>query len=135
MNRSIVTLAAFLALSISGCASQNTNGTNRPARPKSSSGQPYLIEGDELKVESAVNLYDVVRIRRPSWLTRTVRNQSGNDAVVVYLDNKAIGKLNILREISVDVAERIEFLAPTEALLRFGPNHGSAAAIVVQVKK
>src|SRR5262245_728655 len=135
MPRSTVALAAIAALSLAGCASQNAAGTDRPARPKSTTGQPYLIEGDELKVESAVNLYDVVRTRRPAWLTRTVRNASGNDAIVVYLDNKPIGTFNILRELSTNIAERIQFLAPTEALLRFGPLHGSAAAIVVEVKK
>jgi hypothetical protein len=88
-----------------------------------------------MKVETAQNLYDVVRLQRPAWLTRTVRNAQGNDAIVVYLDDRKLGTLNILRDLSVDVAKGLRFLSPTEAQLRYGPTHGSMAAIVVEVAK
>jgi len=88
-----------------------------------------------MKVATAQSLYDVVRIQRPNWLTKTVKTASGSDAVVVYLDDRKLGMLNILREMRVELAVSMRYLSPTEAQLRYGPNHGSLAAIVVEVAK
>lgn len=84
---------------------------------------------------NAQTLYDAIRLQRPTWLTRTVRNSSGNDAVAVYLDERLIGSLNILREMPLHMARTLQYLAPTEAQIRFGPSHGSRAAIVVVLAK
>jgi hypothetical protein len=83
----------------------------------------------------ARNLYEVVRIHRPAWLTKTVRNVSGDNAVVVYLDERKLGMLPVLRDMRVELAIRLVYLSPTQALLRYGPSHGSLAAIVVEVAK
>ena len=120
--------------STTGCRSAQT-GDSRVERPKGAPRDQYLIEGDELKVETAQNLYDVVRIQRPSWLTKTVRNRQGNDAIVVYLNDRKLGPLNVLREIQVTAVRSLQYLSPTEAQLRYGPTHGSLAAIVVEVAK
>lgn len=117
------------------CRRPDGTATTRPERPRSTPRDQYLIEGDELKVATATNLYEVVRILRPAWLTRTVRNRQGNEAVVVYLNDRQIGPLNVLREMPSNVARRLQFLSPTEATIRFGPNHGSLAAIVIDLAK
>lgn len=129
---------ALIVLGGAGCIScrrPEGEATARPVRPRTAPRDPYLIEGDELKVATATNLYEVIRIQRPAWLTRTVRNAQGNDAIVVYLNERQIGPLNVLREMPVNVARRLQYLSPTEALLRFGPSHGSLAAIVVELAK
>jgi len=64
-----------------------------------------------------------------------VKTAVGNDAVVVYLDDRKLGMLNILREMRVEIALRMRFLSPTEAQLRYGPTHGSLAAIVVEAAR
>jgi len=136
LKRFVALAVAVAAASSSvACHSLGSPSAGRPERPKSAPLNPYLIEGDELKVETAQNLYDVVRIQRPSWLTKTVRNAQGNDAIVVYLNDRKIGPLNILRDIPVTAARSLQYLSPTEAQLRYGPTHGSLAAIVVEVVK
>ncbi len=136
MRFSFWLLVAVLAVLTAGaCRPREREATARPQRPRTTPRDQYLIEGEELRVATAQNLYDVVRIQRPAWLTRTVRGLRGNDATVVYLDERKIGPPNILRELSVEVAIRLRYLTPTEAQLRFGPSHGSLAAIVVEVAK
>ena len=133
-GRHVIAWGIALKLGASAC---HSSGSERPRspRPQSARRNQYLIERDELGVAGAQNLYDVVRIQRPVWLTRVVRNVSGNDAIVVYLDERIIGSLNILREMPVHVAQKLEYLSPTEAQLRFGPKHGVRAAIVVETPK
>lgn len=136
MNRSwAIPLLAAIIGSV-GCHSSNTESEPRPERPSRTRNDPYLIEGDEIQsTAQAQNLYDVVRIRRPAWLTKTVKTASGDEAVVVYLDDRKLGLLPVLRSLRVELAERLRFLSPTEAQLRYGPGHGALAAIVIEVPK
>ena len=127
-------LALPLVLGVSACGASGSGRSSRPERP-ATRRSPYLIDADELRASNALNLYDAVRTQRPSWLTRTVRNATGNDAVAVYLDERFIGSLSILREMPIDVARRLQYLAPTEAQMRFGITHGHRAAIVVESAK
>lgn len=113
-----------------GCRSSGSERLNRPNLAGNQARNQYIIEAEELKGTDAVSLYDAVRMRRPNWLTRTGRNTSRN-ALSVYLDERPIGSLSILREMPIHVAQALQFLTPTEAQLRFGPTHGSSAAIVV----
>ncbi len=127
-------LAALTALALLPVACRRSEGDSaapRPERPPRSGTAQYLIEGDEIRATTAQNLYEVIRIRRPSWLNRTVRNLRGDNAVAVYLDDRMVGLLNLLRDMPPYVAARLEYLSPTEAQVRFGPNHGIRAAVVV----
>jgi hypothetical protein len=127
MNRRLLALLiVFAGLSAASCRRPADENDSRPQRPRTASKPPYLIEGDELKVETATNLYDVVRIQRPAWLTRD------RDGIVVYLNERKVGLVAVLRQLPVNVAQSIQFLSPAEAQLRFGPLHGGSAAIVVQ---
>ena len=135
MNRSFVLAIAVAGLTTAACRRPASESPVRPERPRSAAGSLYLIEGDELKVATAQNLYDVVRLRRPAWLTRTVRNAQGNDAIVVYMNDRKVGTLNVLRDIPVEAARSLQYLSPTEAQVRYGPSHGRLAAIVVEIAK
>lgn len=130
------TATAVIAMVVSACHAKQID--NRPTRPVPSgsarTGQ-YLIEGEELAASPGENLYEVVRLRRPVWLERSVRNATGDAAVAVYFDERYLGPLSILRQMPVRVAARMRYLAPTEAQLRFGPQHGSRAAIVIDSKR
>jgi hypothetical protein len=128
--------ATFLALfAVSACRSPNAEGHSRPQRLANVKGDQYLIEGDEMSIAGANNLYELVRIQRPFWVSRNVGNASGDQAVLVYLDDRPLGSLSILRDLQVHVARRLRYLAPTEARIRFGPSHGNRAAIVVESAK
>lgn len=129
---SLLVAAAWLS------ACHATRSGQRPTRPGPSQGagvSKYLIEGDELNATPGENLYEVVRKARPVWLERTVRGASGNSAVAVYLDEHLAGSLDLLRQLQVRIARRLQYLSPTEAQLRFGARHGSRAAIVVETVK
>lgn len=131
-------LAAAVALAMGVSACRPTQIGDRPTRPNGAQSprvSQYLIEGDELAASPGENLYEVVRLRRPVWLERTVRNASGDEAVAVYVDERLVGSLSILRQMPVRIAKRLQYLAPTEAQIRFGPQHGSRAAIVVELIK
>jgi hypothetical protein len=130
LGRSLL-LALTLGGGLAACRSANSEKPARPAGETSSRQDPYLIEGAEIQATKALNLYEAVRLRRPVWLTRTVGNQSGDRAVAVYLDDRLIGSLNILREMPLHVAQALQYLSPSEAQIRFGPNHGTKAAIIV----
>ena len=116
------------------CRTANSERPERPERPQPSQGDRYLIEGDELNAPTATNLYDVIRLRRPAWLSRPSRAGS-SDAIIVYFDDRPIGTLNVLREMPIRVAASLRFLSETEAQLRFGPKQGSRVAIVVESAK
>jgi hypothetical protein len=124
-----VVLALLFAVA---CRSPGADRESRPQRTTVAKGDQYLIEGDELSVAGANNLYELIRIQRPFWISRTVGNSSGDNAVAVYLDERYLGSMSILRDLPLHVAKRLQYLAPTEARIRFGPSHGSRAAIVVE---
>jgi len=126
---------AAVALSSEACRRYGDESEGRPERPRRRPHDPYLIDGEELREANAQNLYEAVRIRRPAWLTKTIRGASGDEAVVVYLDDRKLGLLPVLRSLRVDLAERLRYLSPNEAQLRYGPLHGALAAIVIEIPK
>jgi hypothetical protein len=127
---------ASAACAAAACHRPAGESESRPERPSRTRNDPYLIEGDEIRAAtSAQNLYEVIRVRRPAWLTKSVRDVSGDEAVVVYLDDRKLGMLPVLRGLRVDLPERMRYMSPTEAQLRFGPTHGPLAAIVIEIAK
>jgi hypothetical protein len=128
-------LAVAAGWGLSACQSSAEERPTRPAREATPDQDPYLIEGEELRATKAINLYEAVRVRRPTWIDRRVNNQSGDRAVAVYLDDRRIGSMNILREMPIYVALGLQYLSPSQAQIRFGPQHGTRAAIVVMYAK
>lgn len=111
------------------CACQ----TARPSRPQKFSRDQYGIVAAELASIQVENLYDAVHRLRPRWFVRS-RTGSGQP-ISVYLDDQVIGSAASLRQFSVRDVERVSFLGPTEAQVRFGQrNHGNAAIVITLAK-
>lgn len=91
----------------------------------------YLIEAAELESVSLPNLYDAVRQLRPGWFSRGTRT-SGDQSVYVYYDDQQLGDGTALRRFTVGSVERIRFLAPTEAQVRYGQINRGRSAILLQ---
>lgn len=101
----------------------------RPTRP-ANQGDPYLIKSEELSRTNQTNVYDAVRQLRPFWITRT-----GEAGIAVYLDEQLIGGLGTLRRIPLHVAQRVRYMRPSEAQVRFGSVNGLRAAILVDSER
>ena len=49
------------------------------------------------------------------------------------MDDRVLGAVATLRSVPVGLPDRVRYLSPTEAQLRFGNRNGMAAAIVIEV--
>jgi hypothetical protein len=117
------------------------------AKAKKTSNQILL---EELRGNSARNVYDLIQSLRPQWLrisdhqtlrTKTVESvdargssatATGTDEpeIIVYLNNIRIGTPESLRDLSVETVTSLEFVSPTKATLRWGGGHLHGAIVV-----
>jgi hypothetical protein len=108
----------------------------RPSRPNSEPRDQYLILATELEAAAQNNMYDAIRRLRPGWFTRATRDRlTGDNALMVYIDDQPIGTAGTLRRFSPNFAARIRYLTQTEAQVRYGQNNGGRAAIVIETSK
>lgn len=120
----------FSVLTLVAACGGNRSG---PAtRPDSDSKDLYLITAKELDAAGLDNLYDAVRQLRPGWLTRRSRQQSGEQSIVVYLDDRQFGSVAQLRQVSSRAVQSIRYLSPTEAQVRYGQMNGGRPAILLE---
>lgn len=122
----------MLAFGALGCRSGQSGS---PTRPQSTTRDQYLILADELDATNRDNLYDAVRQVRPGWFTRRTRNQQGDAGILVYLDDRQIGNATVLRRFSARDIDRVRYLSPTEAQVRFGQTNLGRPAILVETAK
>lgn len=101
-------------------------------RGETAVGDQYLILAADLEATNQPNLYDAVRQVRPSWFTRKVPGRSGDDAIAVYVEDHLLGPLGSLRRLTVFGTDKVRYLGPTEAQIRFGQQNNGRAAIVVE---
>ena len=107
-----------------------------PTRPEPTGPRDqYLILGSELESTSRDNLYDAVRQLRPGWFTRQNRQQSGEDNIIVYLDDRQLGPATALRRFSVRSIHSVKYLSPTEAQVRYGQTNIGRPAILVEMAR
>lgn len=122
-------LALGVLLVVVACAKAGSS------RPESSGTDRYYIEAKELHSVSRDNLYDAVHQLRPGWFTRTTRQRSGEDRILVYLDDRQVGDASTLRRFSAQSVESVRYLSPTEAQVRFGQiNVGRPAIVLVSAR-
>ena len=75
-------------------------------------------------------IYDAVRQLRPEWLQRRAET-----AILVYVDGQEAGNASVLHRLSVTTAQRIAYLSPTEAQIRFGNRNHNRAAILIETER
>jgi len=86
--------------------------------------QSGALEAQEILATNAGNMYDVIRLRRPSWLRRSgarPTSLAGPAAeIMVYLDGQRYGEIAALARLSATSVQWAEYLSPSEAQARFG---------------
>jgi hypothetical protein len=128
IRRSLPVLLATLTL-ILACA-PGPGARRTPPRDQ------YLILAEELESTNRDNLYDAVRQLRPTWFTRVSRQKSGDDAIVVYLDDRQLGTPTTMKRFSARAVASVRYLAPTEAQVRYGQlNEGRPAILLATTKE
>lgn len=130
LNQAVLTLA--MAMAVNACSSV-PHGQTRPDQPEGRS--QYLIMASELESTNRPNLYDAVHQLRPGWFTRPTRGRQGEDAIVVYLEDRQMGSVDILKNVSTQTVQAVRYLGPTEAQVRFGQINGGRPAIILETKR
>jgi hypothetical protein len=103
----------------------------RPNVPK----DQYLILPEELESTNRDNLYDAVRQLRPTWFSRVNRQKSGDEALVVYLDDRQIGGPTTMQRFSARAVASVRYLGPTEAQVRYGQANQGRPAIALSTTR
>jgi hypothetical protein len=97
-----------------------------------------VLTAEEIRLGTAPTLCDVIRLRRPRWLTRTkptaFRPERQSD-VVVYLDNVRLGGPETLCQIQPLSVAVVRYLSPSEAEARYGQGHINGAIVVVTLPR
>ena len=124
-------LCAIGAFATTGCAA-------RAGPDSGSSRDQSVLTADEIRSVSAPTLYDIIRMRRPRWLTRARPTAFRTDRqvdLVVYLDNVRFGGPEALRQIRPTSVGSVQYLGPSQAEARFGQGHMNGAIVVVSAPR
>ncbi|HEY0971567.1 MAG TPA: TonB-dependent receptor plug domain-containing protein [Gemmatimonadales bacterium] len=109
-----------------------------------------VMDREEIASAGATNLYQLVRTRRNQWLVPrgvnsfrdgatsrhvgsgqgSIQVLEGGDFVIVYVDGVKLGGVEKLADLLPVNAERLEFLDPGEATLRFGGGNSHGVILV-----
>jgi hypothetical protein len=129
-HRIVLQAALLLILGVAACA---------PATTSSGSDQSVLTR-DEIMGAEVTNLYDVVHRLRPRWLNvrgqRSFGQAALNTEVVVFQNQTMLGGIDVLREMSPDIAMRMRYLdgaTATASLSGLGSRHVEGAIIIETV--
>lgn len=116
----------------------------------SASERTKVMEREEIATAGATNLYQLVRARRNQWLVPRGSNSfrdgatsrhvdagpgsiqvvEGGDFVTVYVDGVKLGGVEKLADLLPANTERLEYLDPGEATLRFGGGNSHGVILV-----
>ena len=122
-----------LLLTLVAC---RASAPENPSRPEQTEGRDqYLIMAAELETTNRDNLYDAVHQLRPGWFTRPTQRGSGEQTIIVYFNDRQMGSVDFLRNMSVQVVQSVRYLGPTEAQVRFGQRNAGRPAIILETKR
>ncbi len=131
-RKSVVFGLAILALALA-CRPSNAGFPTRP--DPATTRDPYLILVAELESAGRDNLYDAVHQLRPGWFTRRTRDRTGEQNIIVYLDDRQIGPVTALRRFSPRDVASARYLSPTEAQVRYGQINTGRPAIQLELAR
>ncbi len=105
--------AAAVGFAVTACA------TPGPGEG-SSSQNPNLLTREEIAASDATNLYDVIARLRPRWLqVRSQRSFSMPTEIAVLQNELYLGNVEVLKQMTLDVAYRIEYYEGARAATAF----------------
>ena len=84
-----------------------------------------LISASELKDAGYYNLYDLIQARRPFWLQAKFTSGGVRATPEVFIDDRAVGRIEALRGIPLGNVMEIRYFEPSEAAAAFGPQHAN----------
>jgi len=119
-------LPVILSIAVVACASLEGAGE------RSSSN---VITQEEIAESNARNLYEVVERLRPRWLVARGGSRSfgSETGILVYQGQTRLGGPDVLRQLGLDSARRLEYLDATTAaatLPGIGSGHVSGAIVI-----
>lgn len=128
-------VAIGISIAVLGVACRSGQ-SGPPSRPETSiPREQYLIVQAELDAVGRDNLYDAVRQLRPEWFSRRTRNQTGEEAILVYLDDRQMGTVTVMRRFSTHSVQNVRYLGPTEAQVRYGQMNQGRPAIQIELAR
>jgi hypothetical protein len=128
----ILTLVAVAAAS---CASSSDPVPGEGANMGRPMGNPDLILRQEIdETLSAQNAMQLIQSVRPQWLiTRGIANlrqATGEEDIVVYMDNARLGYREALRRVPLGGVRYLEFFDARRATQRWGSGHLHGAIFI-----
>lgn len=140
--RSLARTAVAVLLALAGV--QATAEAQTRAKPVQDRNR---IDAEEIRVRPVTSLNDLIKSRRPHWLstrglatlrTRTTPDLLGGPAltvgvepaIIVYVDNVRHGSHEVLRSMSTDDVDSLEYLDAMTATQRFGTGHEYGAILI-----
>lgn len=105
------------------------------------------ISSEEIRSRPVTSLNDLIKSRRPHWLstrgsatlqTRTQPDPFGGapmtvgvqPAIMIYVDNVRHGSHEVLRSMSTDEVDSMEYLDAATATQQFGTGHEHGAIVI-----
>ena len=110
-----------------------------PVAGDASSGRGQLLTGAFLtEYFGGETLHDVLRRRAPLYL-RARANPANDftgrtDPIAVYINGSFSGSLEVLQGLPANQVFSVDRLSGADAMMRFGPKHGSGALLVRLVR-
>jgi len=105
-----------------------------PADTQSTPPNRNRIEREEIDETHSSNVLNLVRSRRPNWLTRqqasTFRDPTGNGALLVFHDGALLEGVRELELINVANVDLVEYLNAGQTEHRFGRFAPNGAIVV-----
>jgi len=142
MKHAVTLGAAALALILgAGTAAAQTDTTHAaasadsphaaaPARPRRN---PNLLTADEIAETHEGTAYAAIARLRSRWLRDRPGgegDEAGDVTIQVYRNGQLIGDVDALRQVTAGDVDTIEWLAPMQARVKFGPRAGHGAIVV-----
>lgn len=124
----LVAAALFVLGAAASCASSGEDSLSTRG-----SGD---ITREELEATSVNDAMEAVSLLRPRWLrARPTRTPNDPEPVVgVVIDNRARATRSDLAALPIGQVERISFMSPADATIRFGTGY-TGGAIIVTTRK
>jgi hypothetical protein len=89
------------------------------------------ISESEIVASTATTGLELVQRLRPQWLrTRGQDSLRNGSSLVVYVDARRVGGVNVLGQIPVKDMREVQYLDGREATMRFGTDHGAGVILV-----
>lgn len=114
------------ALAVSACA-------RNAGRDAGGGSGTEVLRRDEITRSGATDAFTAIRMLRPVFLQsrgRTSMLRNENTEPAVYLDDRLIGGIALLRDIPANQVIEVRFFGPAQAQMRWGTGNSAGAILV-----